>query len=124
MVELQLKGLFYNCDDKCFLGHKCKEHRIFMAIYKDVSNEDVNVSPMEKVHQAPDLIQSFDPLEVEPLISLNSLIDFSAPQTLKLIGYIKHRKFIILVDSGNTHNFMHRCITQEINFYICATNNF
>jgi 3-dehydroquinate synthetase len=65
-----------------------------------------------------------DPPEVGPLISLNSFTGFSAPQTLKLIGYIKHRKFIILVESSNTHNFIHHRLTQEINCYICAFNNF
>jgi hypothetical protein len=34
MVEYQLKGLFYNCDEKYFLGHKCKEKNIFMAILR------------------------------------------------------------------------------------------
>jgi hypothetical protein len=61
---------------------------------------------------------------VEPIISLNSLTGFSAPQTLKLIGYIKHRKVIILVDSGNTHNFIHCRIAQETHCYIHAVNNF
>jgi hypothetical protein len=65
-----------------------------------------------------------NPPEVEPVISLNDLIGFSAPQTLKLIGYIKHRKFIILVDSGSTHNFIHRHIAQETNCYIQVVNNF
>jgi hypothetical protein len=37
MVEHQLKGLCYNCDDKYFLGHKCKEQKIFMSISEDVS---------------------------------------------------------------------------------------
>jgi hypothetical protein len=32
MVERQLKGLCYNCDEKYFLGHKCKEKKLFMAI--------------------------------------------------------------------------------------------
>jgi hypothetical protein len=32
MVECQLKGLFYNCYDKYFLGHTLKEQNIFMAI--------------------------------------------------------------------------------------------
>jgi hypothetical protein len=31
-VERQLKDLFYNCDDKYFPGHKCKEQKLFMAI--------------------------------------------------------------------------------------------
>jgi hypothetical protein len=108
MVECQLKGLFYNCDEKYFLGHKCKEKNIFMAISKDISEEDGDVSPSEALPQADDHSPPSDPPEVEPLISLNALTGISAPQTLKLIGYIKHQKVIILVDSGNTHNFIHR----------------
>jgi hypothetical protein len=65
-----------------------------------------------------------DPPEVKPIISLNSLTHFSTPQTLKLIGYIKHRKVMIRLDSGSTHNFIHLRISQETNFYIIAFNNF
>jgi hypothetical protein len=36
MDERQLKGLCYNCDDKYFLGHKCKEQNMFMAISEDI----------------------------------------------------------------------------------------
>jgi hypothetical protein len=42
----------------------------------------------------------------------------------KLIGYIKHMKVIILVDSGSTHNFIHHRIAQETNCYIRVINNF
>jgi hypothetical protein len=41
MAECQLKGLCYNCDDKYFSGHKCKEQNIFMAISDDILEEDV-----------------------------------------------------------------------------------
>jgi hypothetical protein len=54
------------------------------------------------------------------MLSLASL----PPQILKLIGYLKHRKVIILVDSGITHNFIHRCIAQETHCYIHVVNNF
>jgi len=40
MAKRQLKGLFYNCDEKYFLGHKCKEKNIFMAISKEISEDD------------------------------------------------------------------------------------
>jgi hypothetical protein len=86
-----------------------------MSIYDDVFDEDVNVSPVEELPTLDGLTSPFDPTEVEPLISLNALTSLFAPQTLKLIGYIKHRKGIILVDSGNTHNFIHHRIAQEIN---------
>jgi hypothetical protein len=81
--------------------------------------------PLCLSHLKPtDITPPSDPPEVEPVISLNSLTGFSAPQTLKLIGYIKHRKVIILVDSGSTHNFIHRHIAQETHCYIHAVNNF
>jgi hypothetical protein len=124
MVECQMKGLFYNCDEKYFSGNKCKEQNFFMAIYKDVPDEDVTAQLVEDP-SLPDATQEpIDPLEVEPIISLHTLTGFSTPQTLNLIGYIKNMKFIILVDSGSTHNFIHHRIAQETNFYICVVNNF
>jgi hypothetical protein len=124
MVERQLKGLCYNCDDKYFPGHKCKEQNIFMAISEDVSEEDVE-APLVSVSPEPtDITPPSDPPEVELVISLNALTGFSTPQTLKLISYIKHRKVIILVDSGSTHNFIYHRIAQETNCYIRAANNF
>jgi hypothetical protein len=113
MDERQLKGLCYNCDDRYFSGHKCKEQNLFMAISKDISEEDVEIPLVSKSPEITDITPSSDPPEVEPVISLNALNGFSTPQTLKLIDYIKNWKVIILVDSGITHNFIHRRIAQE-----------
>jgi hypothetical protein len=49
MVECQLKGLCYNCDEKYFPGHKCKEQKLFMAISEDVVEEEVVVPPVEEL---------------------------------------------------------------------------
>jgi hypothetical protein len=54
MVECQLKGLCYNCDEKYFLGHKCKEKNIFMAISEDISEDDGDVSPSEALTPSND----------------------------------------------------------------------
>ena len=81
-----------------------------MAISKDVLEEDVEALILSVSPEPTDITRPSDPPEVELVISLNSLTSFSAPQTLKLIGYIKHRKVIFLVDSGSTHNFIHHCI--------------
>jgi hypothetical protein len=124
MDECQLKCLCYNCDDKYFLGHKCKEQKLFMAISEDISEEDVETPLMFESPEITDITPPSDPPEVEPVISLNALIGFSTPQTLKLISYIKHQKVVILVDSGSTHNFIHRCIAQETHCYIHVVNNF
>jgi hypothetical protein len=75
-------------------------------------------------HETTKITTPLDPPKVEPIIPLNPVTGFSAPQTLNLIDYIKHRKVIILVDSGNTHNFIHHRIAQETHCYIHAINNF
>jgi hypothetical protein len=90
IAEHQLKGLCYNCDDKYFPGHKCKEQNLFMGISEDILEEDVDTPLVPESPEITDINPPSDPPEVEPIISLNSLTGFSAPQTLKLIGYIKH----------------------------------
>jgi hypothetical protein len=124
MVECQLKGLCYNYDEKYFLGHKCKDQKLFTAISEDILEDNVETPLVSKSPKIADIIPPSDPPEVEPVISLNALTGFSAPQTLKLIGYIKNQKVIILVDSGSTHNFIHHHIAQETLCYIHVVNNF
>jgi hypothetical protein len=89
MDKFQLKGLFYNCDDKYFLWHNCREHNIFMAIYEDVIDEEAEVSPIEEILPTDDPTSTSDLLEFEPLISQHALTSFFAPYSLNLIGYIK-----------------------------------
>jgi hypothetical protein len=60
---------------------------------------------------------------VEPHISLHALTSIPTPQTLKLIG-IKHHKVIIIIDSDNTHTFIHCWVIQETQFYIHVVNKF
>jgi hypothetical protein len=45
MEEYQIKGLCYNCDEKCFLGHKYKEEKLFMAILENISEDDTEAIP-------------------------------------------------------------------------------
>jgi hypothetical protein len=90
MDERQLKGLCYNCDDKYFPGHKCKEQNLFMAISEDIQEDDDETPPVLESLEIFEINPPSNPPEVEPIISLNALTGFSTPQTLKLIGYIKH----------------------------------
>ena len=99
-----------------------------MVVSEDISEEDVVVLPVEELPPPSELTPPSDPPDIDPMISLNALTGFCAPQTLKLFGYIKNRKVIILVDSGSnsgsTHNFIHHRIAQEFNCYIHVVNNF
>jgi hypothetical protein len=95
-----------------------------MVIYEDIFEEDVDDSSLKYLPQTDAHTPPSDAREVEPCISLNSLTNIYIPETLKLIGYIKHRKVITLINSDNTHNFIHFHIAQETMCYIHVVNNF
>jgi hypothetical protein len=107
-----------------FLSISVSNKSLFMAISEDVAEEEAIISPVEEIPPPDATPEPTDTPKFEQLISLHALTGFSAPQTLNLIGYIKHQKVIILVDSGSTHNFIHCRIAHETNFYIHAVNNF
>jgi hypothetical protein len=45
-------------------------------------------------------------------------------QSLQLIGYIKNKKVIVLIDSGSAYNFIHRRVAKETHCYVYAMHNF
>jgi hypothetical protein len=61
MVECQLKGIFYNFDEKYFPEHKCKECSIFMAIFEDVVDKEDEVFLVEEIPARNDTTPLFDP---------------------------------------------------------------
>jgi hypothetical protein len=63
MDEFQLKVLFYKCDDKYFLGKKCKEKKLLMEISEDVSDEDIGVSHEVSLPPINDITPPSNPLE-------------------------------------------------------------
>ena len=40
------------------------------------------------------------------------------PQALKIEGYIKKKKVIVLIDFGSTHNFIHYKLAKALNCFI------
>ena len=50
---------------------------------------------------------------MNPTISCNALVGITTPQTLKIEGYIKNKKEIVLIDSSSTHNLIHCKIAKE-----------
>ena len=48
----------------------------------------------------------------------------TTPQTLKIQGYIKKKKVIVLIDSGSTHNFIHSKIAKDLNCFIYPAPEF
>ena len=51
-------------------------------------------------------------------------MELATPQTLKIEGYIKKKKVIVLIDSGSTHNFIHYKLAKALNCFVYPTPEF
>jgi hypothetical protein len=58
------------------------------------------------------------------MISCNALAGIITPQTLKIEGYIKKNKVIVLIDSGSTHNFIHYKLAKDLNCFVYLVPEF
>jgi hypothetical protein len=74
-----------------------------------LEDEDVDLTPATTERIEPKVHQ------YEAIISLHALSSISSPHTLKIQGYIKHHKVVVLIDTSSTHNlFKEQLIEKSI----------
>jgi hypothetical protein len=117
LEERKAKGLCFNCDSKYSKGHKCGEKKLFYIDCEEEEEEEQEPSQDENV-------EAISSEELTPTISCNALAGISTPQTLKIEGYIKKKKVIVLIDSGSTHNFIHDKLAKDINCFVYPAPEF
>jgi hypothetical protein len=100
-------------------GHKCGEKKLF---YIDCEEEEEQ--EQEKEPSQDENVDTISFEELNPMISCNALGGISTPQTLKIEGYIKKKKVIVLIDYGSTHNFIHYKLAKALNFFVYSTPKF
>jgi hypothetical protein len=111
LEEIKAKGLCFNCNSKYNKGHKCGEKTLF---YIDCEEEE----EQEQEPSQDENVEAISSKELTPTISCNTLVGISIPQTLKIEGYIKKKKVIVLIDSGSTHNFIHYKLAKALNCFV------
>jgi hypothetical protein len=115
LEERKEKGLFFNCDNKYSKGHKCGENKLFYIYCEEEEeqepsqDEDVEVISSEYMN---------------PIISCHAFNRISTPKTLKIEGYIKKKKVIMITDSGSAHNFIHCKLSKSLICFIYPTPEF
>jgi hypothetical protein len=117
LEERKAKGLCFNCDNKYSKGHKCGEKKLF---YIDCEEEE----EQEQEPSQDENVEAISSEELTPMISCNALARISTPQTLKIEGYIKKKKVIVLIDSGSTHNFIHYKLAKALNCFVYPVPEF
>ena len=99
--EKKEKGLCFNCDNKYSRGHKCSEKKLFYI--EGLSEEEEDEPILEEDRESGE--ESHDS---QPIICCHALLGFIAPQTLKVVGFLKKQKVTMLIELGNTHNFINK----------------
>jgi hypothetical protein len=117
LEEIKAKGLCFNCDSKYSKGHKCGEKKLFYIDCEEEEEQEQEPSQDENVEESSSE-------ELTPMISFNALAGIITPQTLKIEGYIKKKKVIVLIDSGSTHNFIHYKLAKYINCFVYTMPEF
>jgi hypothetical protein len=129
IADRQRKGLCYNCDEKWVKGHRCREQKLFhmdvnvSVTVDEVSPKEISEEESEQTPPIPDIVDPANSQE-EAIISLHAISGIQTLQTLKIKGYIKYHQLVVLIDSGNTHNFINRSTTVALHIFVHPVNNF
>nr|GEZ02673.1 transposon Ty3-G Gag-Pol polyprotein [Tanacetum cinerariifolium] len=108
------KGLCYYCDDKYTPGHKCSKPQ-FLMIGDAEETENKNPTNDALETQAD---------EVQGEISFHAISGTILPQTLRLPERIQNKDVVVLVDGGNTHNFVDQELVIRLGLQVDPTINF
>lgn len=122
MKERRDKGLCYYCDDRWNPAHKCKTPKLFLIYGFDLPCDDTRE---EIFYDSKDSMEPPLPLmiadHIDPEISLNAISGSLSPRTIRLEGWVKNQRVVILIDSGSTHNFLDPSILKKIQVEVLQT---
>ena len=91
---------------------------------EEVGQEEPSVEDITKQPAlVPDMVEPAASTE-EATISLHGLSGVSTPHTLKIKGYIKYHKLVVLIDNDNTHNFINRSKVEFLRIFIHPISKF
>ncbi|GKE35616.1 hypothetical protein Tco_1454938 [Tanacetum coccineum] len=107
MAQKRSKGICFRCDEKFAPGHICASKNLQVLLVGD-EEEDEDSDP-KHVH--------LDSVEV----SLNFVMGFTTPRTMKIQGKLGDRDVIVLIDCGATHNFLSIKFVNDLGLVVVLT---
>lgn len=118
LAELKRLKLCFKCREKWFRGHLCgkAELKVFMLV------EGFELEVNEAMWDEEVLLREADATQLMEL-SLYSFLGIKSPTTHKLRGKIGKTEFVVLIDSGATHNFVSPQLIHKANMKVDQHNN-
>lgn len=94
--------MYFNCENKYTLGHKCKNQRLFK----------LDIFPEEEGEQGLEREEEIEYSELKTIkLSLNSITGVSS---IRLVGRINDKGVEFLVDTEATHNFADPMMVEKL----------
>jgi hypothetical protein len=111
--DRRARGLYFYCDEKFILGHKCQRPHLF--IKDNPTGDELQVD--DTVEELPDM---------KPIlkISFHAISRTNHPQTIKVIGKLKNQDIIVLIDGGSTHNFLDQSVVLRLGLPVTRDKKF
>jgi len=121
MNERCEKGICYNCDECWHSGLKCKSPRLFLLSGLELQLDDTGEEVFYDSTKFVEPIPKFDVVQCKELeISLNVISSSARATSVRLLGLLHNRQAGILVDSGNTYNFLDPVFLTRVQLHITS----
>ncbi|XP_075674861.1 uncharacterized protein LOC142644061 [Castanea sativa] len=127
MEERKKKGLCYNCDEKWGPGHKCKYAMLFLLDCVEFMlevNLGVHITELEEGNGISVFVHTLHCQEnnVEDAgITLYALSGTLTSSTMRVMGKVRHKSLVILIDSSSTHNFVDTSLFSQLHIPVDAS---
>ena len=115
MSKRRKKGLCYHCDEKWSVGHKCKSMKLYLI--EEVQEEDGDCVIVEEEKEEMELRE-------EAEITLCALLGSTSPSIMRVIAIINGQKAVVLIDIGNSHNFMDKSLAASLKLQVDSESCF
>ncbi|XP_057770821.1 uncharacterized protein LOC130990618 [Salvia miltiorrhiza] len=106
MAARREKGLWFNCDEKFFAGHKCK-HKLFFMEMTEAQEQAYSQHEEETEELILDELEHTEEVHVNMLGGANS-------RTMRIIGKVGDSPIRILLDTGSTLSFLQKKFAKTI----------
>ncbi|RWV79608.1 hypothetical protein GW17_00059232 [Ensete ventricosum] len=116
--ERSAKGLCWHCDEPWSREHRCKKGRLLVIeSVEDKANETSKEALKPEEESMEEESQSTDYV-------VHMLAGYSNPQTMKVGGLLKQQPITVLIDTGNTNNFLNSKVAACLALQIESCNKF
>ena len=108
MDERRKRGLFYNCDEKWGIGHKCKNTKLFLLEGIELAcggQSGVQITELEE-ELGSEVATKVVSQDKEVEITLYALTGTPTPGSIRVRGMVNGNGLVILIDTGSTYNFV------------------